>query len=301
MNLIAFATSSWGARFIIWLCRVLPCSLSYRLCDWAAGHLTAQRDHPFVSALRHNMAVVHHLSPADPELDQIVARLLLKSLCSYVDLFRAAAGPAEMQTFCQINPAALRMIRACRQDGRGLVLVGAHMCSFDLMLLGLKNIFPAVQLLSNADPQGSSRLMNQLRRQHGLQITPISLQSLRQAVETLRAGGVVAIAADLPAQDGAELTFFGRPARLLIGHARLAIKTGATMLVGASHRVGRGAFRAEIAPVPRPSCSKDQQQDAIAWAQDSLAALEKLIRDAPDEWLMPHPIWPAQPAGLAVA
>jgi lauroyl/myristoyl acyltransferase len=141
--------------------------------------------------------------------------------------------------------------------------------------------------------------MNDLRRAHGIDITPISTATLRRAIRTLRAGGIVAIAADLPARaaaDGAELTFFGRRTHLLVGHARLALCTGSQMVVGASVRVGRDAYRAEMAVVPQLSPSGDRDRDQTAWAQASVAMLERFIRQAPEQWLMPQPVWAGPPA-----
>ena len=103
----------------------------------------------------------------------------------------------------------------------------------------------------------------------------------------------MALAADLPVENGEPLTFFGQACQLPVGHTRLALGTGAQVLVGASHRVGDGAYRAEVVPAPRPESSGERRQDVIRWAQDSLHLLEGLIRQWPEEWLMPVPVWSA--------
>lgn len=277
--------------------RLLPPGLAGRAGRWLATNLARQRGLSLISALRANMAVVHNLTQDDPELDQLVASLLENALCSYSDLLRAAAaGPQAIDALCQLDPASLQAIEDCRATGQGLLLVGAHMCSFELLLLGLRRFFPTVQVLSKANPAWGTRLTNSLRRGQGIEVTPISMKALRQAIGTLRAGGVVAIAADLPAENGEEMTFFGRRARLAVGHSRLALKTKARMLVCASYRLGRGAYRAEVVQVPRPASTGSQKQDSLRWARASLAALERLIARAPDQWLMPQRIWPAPAA-----
>jgi lauroyl/myristoyl acyltransferase len=300
MGLVEWATSGAGGRVLMRLSRLIPAALAYRICDWAAARLARQEGNSFVRTLRENMGVVHAISPADPELDRIVLRLLRNTLYSYVDLFRAAAGDGHaVSRFVQIDAAVQRLLDEGLATGRGLLLVGAHMCSFDMLLLRLRELVPTVQVLSKADPVEGTCLMNDLRRAHGLHITPISIATLRQAIRTLRAGGIVAIAADLPAHlpgDGPELTFFGRRTRLLVGHARLALSTGSRMLVGASVRVGRDAYRAEMAIVPPPPPSGDREQDGAAWAQASVVALERFIRQAPEQWLMPQPVWTGPPA-----
>jgi lauroyl/myristoyl acyltransferase len=300
MGLVEWATSGAGSKVLMRLSRLVPAALAYRLCDWAAGRLACQEDNPFVRTLRENMAVVHAIPPTGPAMDRVLLRLLRNTLYSYVDLFRAAGGDGRsIVRAVRIDPAVERLIGECRATGRGLLLVGAHMCSFDMLLLRLRELAPAVQVLSKADPVEGNCVMNDLRRAHGIDITPTSTITLRRAIRTLRAGGIVAIAADLPARvpaDGAELTFFGRPTRLLVGHARLALCTGSQMVVGASVRVDRDVYRAEMAVVPQPPPSGDRDCDAVAWAQASVTVLERFIRQAPEQWLMPQPVWAGPPA-----
>jgi lauroyl/myristoyl acyltransferase len=246
------------------------------------------------------MAVVHRLLPESPEIERVVTQLLRNAFYSYADLFATAGSdPRAIRRTLPIDPAVHRLLDECRASGRGLLLVGAHMCSFDMLLLRLPDIFPTVQILSKADPIEGNCLMNELRRAHGLTVTPIGIVSLRQAVTTLRSGGVVAIAADLPGENGTDVLFFGRRTRLLAGHARLALLSGAQMMVGASVRVGRNAYRVEMTPVPQPPPTGDRQRDAVLWEQASVTALELLIEQAPEQWFMPQPVW-AGPAAEGV-
>jgi lauroyl/myristoyl acyltransferase len=292
MNLVSLATSRLGPSMVMFLCRVLSGHQIHRLASWISSYVSRQHKLPFVCALRANMAVVHGLPEDHPDVDDAVRLLILNALLSYADFFRAVqAEPREAIAMCGLDPSMLQTIEECRSADRGLILVGAHTCSFDILLLGLKEVFPSVQILSNADPQGSSRVMNEIRKEHGIEMTPISMRSLRQAVTRLREGGVVAIAADVPVEGGEELIFFGRDSQLPVGHARLALRTGAQMLVGVSHRTGEGSYRADLALATQPESMGDQKQDSVLWAQDSLSMLEDFIRRWPEEWMMPVPVW----------
>jgi lauroyl/myristoyl acyltransferase len=292
MNLVSLATSRLGPSLVMFLCRVLPGHQIYRLGNWISSYVSRQHELPFVRALRANMAVVRGLPEDHPDVEDAVRRLILNALLSYADFFRAVqAGAEEAIAMCELDPSMMQTIEECRSADRGLILVGAHTCSFDILLLGLKEVFPSVQILSNADPQGSSRVMNEIRKGHGIEMTPISMRSLRQAVTRLREGGVVAIAADVPVEGGEELVFFGHESQLPVGHARLALGTGAQILVGVSHRTGEGSYRADLALAPQPESTGDRKQDAIRWAQGSLSVLEGFIRRRPEEWMMPVPVW----------
>ena len=291
MNLISLATSRWGPSLCMFLCRVLPQRAAYRLARWVSSHLARQKDLPFVQSLRANMAVVQGLPADHPQLDQAVAELLYNMACGYIDLFRMVAADPGHASACQFDESLNDTVQACLASGRGLVLVGIHTCSFDLLLLELARLFPSVQVLSKTDPKGSSPVMNEIRARFGLNITPISVGALRQAVEGLRRGGVLAIAADIPLEAGEELIFFGRKSCLGVGHARLALGAKAMMVVGASCKVGEGTYRVEVAPVPRPLSTGNRKQDVIQWAQAALTTVERFIGNRPEEWLMPHPVW----------
>jgi len=292
MDPISLATSRWGPSLVMALCQVSPHGVLRRLGRWLSRYLSRRDDLPFIRALWANQAVVHGLPEEHPRVRQAVARLLENTIASYTDLFRMLQyGTEEWRVACKIEPEMRQAIEGCLESGQGLILVGAHMCSFDILLLGLREILPDVQILSNADPQGSSQFMNRLRAEQGLLVTPLSVSSLRQAVGRLRRGGIVAVAADIPVDSGELLTFFGRSCELPVGHTRLALGTGARVLVGVSHRDAGGRYRAEVALAPQPESSGDRKQDVVRWAQSSLHLLEGFIRRWPQEWLMPIPVW----------
>ncbi len=292
MDPISLATSRWGPQLLMALCRVLSRGAIHRVGRWLSACVSRRGDLAFVQALRANQAVVHGLPEDHPRVRQAVTRLLENTIASYADLFRMLqSGAGKGHVVCEVDTEMRQAIEGCLASGQGLILVGAHMCSFDILLLGLREILPEVQILSNADPQGSSQFMNRLRAERGLLVTPLSVSSLRQAMERLRRGGIVAVAADIPVDGGELLTFFGRSAQLPVGHTRLALGTGAGVLVGVSHRDAGGTYRAEMSLVAQPESSGDRRQDVVRWAQSSLHLLEGFIRRWPHEWLMPLPVW----------
>jgi KDO2-lipid IV(A) lauroyltransferase len=292
MKLFKLATSRFGPAIVIMLCRLLPLRWAYRLGEWLVSLVGRRQDVPFTQGLRANLAVLYGVAEADPVVDAALRDLLHNMAHSYVDLFRVIRRrPEDVYAVCRLDPAMIQLVEACRAEGKGLVLVGAHTCSFDIMLLALRQIFPSVQALSMSNPQGSSTIMNDIRVRFGIDVTPISVPALRQAIERLRNGGVVAIAADVPVDSGEMLTFFGQEARLPVGHARLALDTGAAIVVGVSHCIGDGQYQAEVALAPRPASTGSKRTDTIGWAQAALTTLETYLRRWPDQWLMPQPIW----------
>jgi KDO2-lipid IV(A) lauroyltransferase len=292
MNLIKFATSRWGASFFMKLCQILPLSLAYRLGDWLAGRVQKMEDDPCVEAFRANVAVVQGWAMDDLRLDRAVSNLLRNIAHSYVDLFRAIKGGGEkIMDACAIDPSAAQTLQESAATGRGTIIVGAHMCGFDFGLLALRKYIPDIQLLGNPNPVGGMQVMHKMRLNFDLNVTPISVHSLRHALETLKAGGIIGFAIDLPVESGEALDFFGKKARMTVGHARLAMKTQANILVVNIDRRGDGAYFISLEPVQRPETTKDKKKDAIQWAQNALLTLEGYIRKSPEEWVVPFPVW----------
>jgi lauroyl/myristoyl acyltransferase len=203
MNLITLITGRYGPTFARTLCRLLPRPLAYRVGCGLAARVAGRDDLPAIQALHANLSVVYGLPVDHPRIVESVGRLLQNTVTSSVDLFRALdGGPEAIQASCRLDESVEEIIRESVARGRGMVHVSAHTCSFDMAMLYFCQLFPTVQALSNADPRGSSRDMNSIRLRHGLDITPISLGTLRQAVGRLRDGGLVAIAGDVPIESG---------------------------------------------------------------------------------------------------
>ena len=310
MNLVQAATTGIGSRTAFRLARRLPRQAAYGLGELLFGRVASQEALAFTHALRSNLAIVLGLPEESPEVDRGVRRLLKHTCRSYVDLARAAGpGGCTIAQCCRLQPAITAALDEAIATREGVVLVGAHMCSFDFLLIALSRRFPDVLALTKPSPSGSSKEMNRLRIELGLDLSPASAASLREAVQRLHEGGIVAIAGDVPVSETGELVFFGRASRLSDGFARIALSAGARIMVGLSHRLGDGLYEGFGEFVPPPLATLGRQERARAWAQQCLVRLEALIRRWPDEWLMPEPVWgrgvpgavaaPAEPPGVA--
>ena len=107
----------------------------------------------------------------------------------------------------------------------------------------------------------------------------------RTLTRRLRDGGLVCLVADRDlTASGIEVTFFGEPARLPAGPARLAAATGALLLPAFPHFTpdGWGVRLGDAIPVPERA-----SRDEVAKATQALAdAFAELIATAPQDWHM---------------
>jgi KDO2-lipid IV(A) lauroyltransferase len=196
-----------------------------------------------------------------------------------------------------IPGSAIEQIRSEMSRGRGVLLLGVHVSNFDLGILALGARGLPIQALSLADPQAGFRVLNELRARAGIEVTPITPESLRAAVRRLKGGGMVMTGADRPTPEDREpVAFFGRPAYLPMGPVRLALMTGAMVLVGCCSYDPDQGYALDFAGPVEMVRTGSRREDILINAQRLAAVLEEAVRAHPEQWLMFHPVWPEESA-----
>jgi KDO2-lipid IV(A) lauroyltransferase len=89
------------------------------------------------------------------------------------------------------------------------------------------------------------------------------------------------------------VVFFGRPARLPIGHIRLAMAAEAVLLPVACRWSAERGYYMISAPHLALELVGDREADIQHNARRVLAVMERWIAETPEQWLMYHPIWSA--------
>ncbi|HEY4668045.1 MAG TPA: lysophospholipid acyltransferase family protein [Anaerolineales bacterium] len=294
MNLVAFTNSRWGPPAGISLVRLLPSRLASKLASSLANRLASQVGSPLVEAVRTNQAVVRDLPRDHPEVDRAVRTVLHTMAKSYLVLFRVIrSGQAGLREAGELDAALVTAGRERLEAGRGLLYAGAHTAGLDLLLLMIGGLGYPILALAYPESEASYVVTNRIRRSFGVDISPTNFNSLRQAIRHLRKGGMVATAVDRPDPTGELIEFFGRPARLLVGHARLAIRTGAPIMVGGTYQEPNGRYRAVLLDILESSPFADRPTGELQLAQEVMRIHERFIRQRPDQWMMFHPVWPA--------
>lgn len=177
--------------------------------------------------------------------------------------------------------------------GRGVILVTAHVGAPEFAThvgsaLGL-DVLTLAQV--NESPEVNA-LLTSARGRRGSRFVDADLGGLRQALEQLRCGKVVAIAADRDlARTGHAVPFFGERTTLPSGPIALARRTGATVLPSFVRRLGPGHYTMQFeAPIDLTEGTPEDATGVLA------RALELGIRRAPDQWFVLEPIWVGIPS-----
>lgn len=273
------------------IARAMPARFAYWLSRTIARGMARRRNHMF-STMRANLA--HVVSQASAhELDAMAEAALSHAGCTYFDMFHLSLEDyLQGRVALRIDPDEWATVEKTLQDERGTVLVGPHMSNFDLAAQWIAGQGYEMQALSLADPNGGTRVVNTLRRNRGIIMTPIDMPSLRLAVKRLREGGVILTGVDRSVSEKDEpIHFFDAPARLPTGHVRLALQTHSRVVVACCVQDPDGCYAVKLAPPLEMETTGDRAYDLLHNTRRVLAIIEDMIRLAPEQWLMFVPVW----------
>ena len=246
-----------------------------------------------VSAVKSNLAVVLETSEEDPALNAHVARVLYHAGIAGFEFFhKVAHGREALGELVYLPPELLDMFEEKAAAGRGMVAVSAHLGALDLAGVAFTVTDFQVQVISYAAPPPGYQLVNELRNDHGLVITPGSKEALEEATARLESAGIVFTAVDRPVPPGRKATtveFFGRPTRLWNGYAKMAFATGALLFFVWVVRSPEGRYEIRF---NEPIDCADPPGDVDFVTSLILRQAEDAIRANPDQWLMFFPVWP---------
>ena len=294
INLKNTASNPRVMRLAMTLSQYTPERIGHQLSWWAAS--TVSRLRPAVyRVVESNLAPVLGTIENHQVLEQTARKVLYLALRSYFDLFRALRLPEDkMISLVDVPEATREVARSLWDREKGTVLVFPHLGNFDLGGHAILRLLPEMQLFTLPDPPPGFQLLNESRRRSGVTVTPLSTNALRDAIKLLRRGGVVSIAADRPVSDLDEpVPFFGRPARVPSGHIRLALKTGASVVLGycvLSPETRR--YTMHLEPPMEMTRTGNRDEDLQLNMHRVLNGLESIIRSWPEQWQMFVPVWP---------
>jgi KDO2-lipid IV(A) lauroyltransferase len=235
-----------------------------------------------------------------PEADsQALDDLVRAGLRSYARYWREAFRLPSMDrrtVLARMDPhvVGIAPLFEALEQGRGVVAALPHSGNWDLAGLwfvetqrrfGRPARFTTV--VERLRPESLFRRFVTYRKGLGFEVLAAGggPEVYRTLIRRLRAGGLVCLVADRDlSASGVEVTFFGEPARLPAGPARLAAATGALLLPAFPHFTpdGWGVVIGEPIPVPERA-----GRDDVAKATQALAdAFAEMIAGAPHDWHM---------------
>lgn len=259
--------------------------------------------------LRHVPALAEHPDRLHAASRGVFQRMTL----NYLDFFhgRALSDEEVLRGWTIENVDVFERAKAL---GRGVILATAHFGNWEvgasrLGLLAGDAITPAEHMR----PERLFELFRSLRNHHGVRIVAADTRdSLREMLDTLKAGGVALILSDRYVLGAsAEVLFFDEPAKMPTSPFTLALRSDVPLLAAFTWSDGPGRSHGLFVPL-RTDDTREMAGSLTAAAtatttrargaeqvaqlqQQFLRALESVIAEHPEQWVSAlMPVWEAR-------
>jgi KDO2-lipid IV(A) lauroyltransferase len=278
-HIIGSAIIRWLPR--TWWYRIADVLVPLALLGWP-GH---------VGRATQNLRRV--LGPGEPEHEvQQRSRAIFRNYAHYmIDLLWLPDASVEERERA-VTILGWDHIPAALERGRGLLLVTGHLGNWDLpaAVMAGRGI-PTNVIVETLEPPAWNERVQAIRERAGLRAIPMET-GVREIYAALRRNEVVAVVFDRPlTEGGVEVEFFGERTRVPEGVARIALRTGASIIGAVGIRRGN-RFLAQVAPPVEYASTGDRERDAAAITQQIMDWFEGHVRQYPDQWYMFRSFWP---------
>ena len=196
----------------------------------------------------------------------------------------------------QLDLEGTEYLDVAQSSGRGAVLVSAHFGSPEMAVQGLAaagySIFALTEPLK---PKAMSDFVNWLRSRHGHEYRTVGFGGIKESIQRLRRGGLVALMLDRDVGGtGVPMEFCGKETRIPLGAVDLALRTGADLIPAWAWRIDSYRFHARIGPPLEIVHTGNFDQDVRSNARRLLALFEGHLKAYPGQWAVLEPIWDKQ-------
>ena len=202
-------------------------------------------------------------------------------------------APADLEAWFEFE--GLEILRAAREQGKGIVCLSAHYGNWEWMGAALiRHGFPVTFLIGTQSNPYVDRLFNDYRSTVGIQF--VRIRSIKDALRVLKQNGLVALLDD---QDGDKwgsfAPFFGEPVSTHTIGTLLARKAGSALCFGVPQRLGSKAFRMKVQRLADPPEGSNEAQATAFLLNEYNERLEAAVREDPSQWLWMHNRWRSKP------
>ena len=286
---------AWIGLGLLWLLSRLPYPAlmrTGRALGWAIARIPGSR----------RRIAARNIELCFPELDKQARKELLEDSLRDVGLMLVEFALAWMGTRKAILRVPARIeglehLAAAQAEGRGVLLTGAHFSHLELAgrLLVEQG---GVKLAGMYRKHGDAAFEWVIRRARQRYADTMSVKNeLRASVRSMREGGFIWYAPDqdMRGKDTLFVPFFGIPAATLTATHHLARLSGARVIPFFHRRLEEGGYvlrlEAPLADFPSADVAGDTARVN--------AAIERMAREAPTQYLWIHRRFKSRPQGEA--
>ena len=232
------------------------------------------------------------------EIRRTARRSLANYCCYLVDFIRFPALTPEQIRDAVGRPERFADLDRALARGKGTVIVGLHFGNWDLGAgATAARGYPVTVVAETFGDQRLDALVVGARTRLGMAVLKME-HAGPSLIRTLNRNGLLALLIDRPlAGEGVRVNFFGAPVEVPAGPARLALRTGAAVVLVAFPRVAHNRLAVEtLTDFDFTIPTGRAEADVVRLTQQIMDAAERFIRQHPDQWYMFREMWPRRPA-----
>lgn len=236
---------------------------------------------------------------ASPERIDGAARAVFRNVVKYyVDVLRMRdLDPRRLDQHRMIDVGFENLTEAVAR-GRGVVIASAHYGNPELAIQVLVNRgLPTLILTEPLQPPALSRFIDATRSAAGHRFVPATYANLKEAIRTLRSGGIIAVMFDRDIQGRAIVVdVCGAPMSVPVGVFELARRTGSPVVPVFTRRRVDDRVGAVIDPPIDVRRTDDRDADVRAGVVEIFRRFEPYLRAEPGQWLVLERLWDDAPS-----
>lgn len=247
-----------------------------------------------------------NLEIAFPEMPEAERRRILHG--SFMSLGRLLgefshlprATPETLRDLIEYDEVGLAHLREAEKNKRGVIFLTGHLGVWELHSFGWSALeYPISFLVRPLDNDRIEQMIEGIRTRFGNRAID-KKSAARQSLRVLREGGTLGVLSDLNTQthEGVFVPFFGKLACTTAGIATLALKTDAVVIpTCAVWDKERKRYFFHGDPPVELVRTGDHHKDIEVNTARFAAAVERMVRLYPDQWLWIHKRWKTRPPG----
>jgi KDO2-lipid IV(A) lauroyltransferase len=193
-----------------------------------------------------------------------------------------------------VSIEGLHHLEAARSHGRGVLLVGGHFSHLELCARLISRRISIAGMYRRMDSEVFEYMV--LRARLAYAEAMLGKDELRATVKYLKRGGAVWYAPDqdMRGKDSVFAPFFGIPASTITATHHLARLSGAAVMPFFHRRTSDGSYTLRL-EAPLEDFPSD---DVVADTARVNAAIERMVREAPAQYLWAHKRFKTRPPGM---
>ena len=246
---------------------------------------------------RAHLRLAYGTAPPQHELDRLALRSMQQMTMMAVECLFT---PRLINEWTWARYVRLRDIRPALDlllRRRGAILVTGHYGNWELVGFTLAALgFPLVAVMRPLDNPYLNRFLIEVRAKRGLQLL-YKRGASQSAGDVLASGGILGFIADQNAgRKGEFVDFFGHQASTYRSIGLLAMHYNVPIIVGYARRLSpRFEYEVGCNRVIRPEEWADRETPLHWITQEYTRALERCVREAPEQYLWIHRRWKSRP------